>query len=163
MATTTTFNKYGREVSVSVEKAIKSQFRKKSGLAYPLSNSTSRIATDTYLKQSRNASYFTKAYGIELIRNNLRQLLQTEKGERVMLPNFGVSLKKYLFEPMDETTFILLKQEVLEAIQNYFPLAQVMKISVLGDDANDHLIKISLTLQLLDSSLDTFEANIEVK
>lgn len=163
MATTTTFNKYGREVSVSVEKAIKSQFRKKSGLAYPLSNSTSRIATDTYLKQSRNASYFTKSYGIELIRNNLRQLLQTEKGERVMLPNFGVSLKKYLFEPMDETTFILLKQEVLEAIQNYFPLAQVIKISVLGDDANDHLIKISLTLQLLDSSLDTFEANIEVK
>lgn len=81
-----------------------------------------------------------------------------------MLPDFGVSLRKYVFEPMDEVTFILIKQEVLGSITKYFPQANVIKISVLGGEPdNEHLLKISLTLQLRDSSLDTFEADIEVK
>lgn len=164
MATTTTFNKYGREVSISVQKSIKSQYRKKSGLAYPLTATVSKVAGDSGISSPRTGSYFNKASGISLIRNNLRQLLKTERGERVMLPDFGVSLRKYVFEPMDEVTFILIKQEVLGSITKYFPQANVIKISVLGGEPdNEHLLKISLTLQLRDSSLDTFEADIEVK
>ena len=164
MATTTTFNKYGRDVSISVQKAVKSQYRKKSGLAYPVPASLNSIATDDYLQASRSPSYFSKSYGISLIRNNLRQLLLTERGERVMLPNFGVSLRKYLFEPMDETTFIMIRQEITQSLEDYFPLGRLLKISVVGGaDNNDHAIKISLTIPLLDSSLDTFEASVEVK
>jgi hypothetical protein len=164
MATTTTFNKYGREVSISVQKAVKSQYRKKSGMAYPLSANLNKVTGDATLFGKRTGAYFSKAYGINLIKNNLRQLLRTERGERVMLPDFGVSLRKYIFEPMDEVTFILIKQEVLGAITKYFPQAQVLAVSVMGgEEGNEHLLKISLTLQLRDSSLDTFEADIEVK
>lgn len=163
MAITTTFNKYGREVSISVQKAVKSQYRKKSGLAYPVAASVNTVATGNYLQANRPEQYFAKSYGINLIRNNLRQILLTERGERVMLPNFGVSLRKYLFEPMDETTFVMIRQEILQSLTEYFPLGKVLKMSVLSPDEEGHTIKISITMQLLDSSLDTFEANVEVK
>ena len=35
--------------------------------------------------------------------SNLKNLLLTKKGERVLQPNFGSGLQSLLFEPIDET------------------------------------------------------------
>ena len=164
MATTTEFTKYGHEISLSVEKSIKSQYRKKAGFAYPIAFKRNNIATDKYLQVQRQAKYFVGSQGLDLIKNNLRQLLLTEKGERVMMPSFGLSLRKYLFEPLDETTFVMLRQEVLNTLEIYFPIVKVKALNITGGNVNnEHLLKIVLTLQLSDASLDTFEVDIQVK
>jgi phage baseplate assembly protein W len=164
MAITTEFTKYGHDISLSVKKGIRSQYRKKTGFAYPVSFKTNKVATDKYLQAQRQANYFTGSQGLELIKNNLRQLLLTEKGERVMMPSFGLSLRKYLFEPLDETTFVMLRQEVLNTLETYFPIVKVVALNIVGGDVNnEHLLKIRLTLKLSDSSLDTFEVDIQVK
>ena len=62
--------------------------------------------------------YFCKSSGVELFRNNLRQLLLTTKGERVMLPNFGANLKRYLFEPLDQVSFSQIKAQIVETIRS---------------------------------------------
>ena len=35
---------------------------------------------------------------IKAVKNNIRLLLQTQKGERLMQPQLGLNLQKYLFE-----------------------------------------------------------------
>ena len=80
------------------------------------------------------------------------------------MPSFGLSLRKYLFEPLDETTFVMLRQEVLNTLEIYFPIVEVVALNIVGGDVNnEHLLKIRLTLKLSDSSLDTFEVDIQVK
>ena len=83
----------------------------------------------------------------------------TEKGERVMLPDYGLSLSQYLFEPLDETVYHLVKTDILNNINKYFSIANVLKLTVYGNDQERerHQLVVSLTLQLLDESLDIFD------
>ena len=55
---------------------------------------------------------------IEAVKQNLLNLCSTEAGERVMQPNLGVKLKRFLFEPFSEEIKQQVKEVVLEAI-NY--------------------------------------------
>ena len=84
----------------------------------------------------------------------LHQLLQTERGERVMLPKYGCNLQKFLFQPLDRTTFKAIKEEILFSCENYLDGATVRKISVLAGgevgSMGNHALHIALLLQMDD-------------
>ena len=165
MATTTSITKYGVPVSLSVEKGTKSKYKRRVGFAYPVVRASKIVATNTL--QNSNAGppiCFGKATGVDLIKNNLEQLIRTEKGERVMLPDYGLALKKYLFSPLDETTYALLKEDILKNIRKYFSIGRVLKLVVFGSnkEAEKNQLRITLTLQLLDESLDVFDIEAKV-
>ena len=40
-----------------------------------------------------------------LIKQNLKMLILTDPGERVMIPEFGVGIKSYLFENFSEVVY----------------------------------------------------------
>jgi len=166
MAITTTHNNYGAETSISVRRAITSKTKSRFGFVYPLAGSfKTAIGAPPELRTNlKEGGYFSKAQGISLIKNNLRQLLLCERGERIMLPNYGISLQKFLFEPLDETTFYLIKTEILKTLQTYFSIANVITISVLSNEleAVRSQIVVKLTLQLMDGSLDIFDAEVKV-
>jgi phage baseplate assembly protein W len=166
MATTTTHNSYGADVSLSVKRNTSSKYKRRAGFVYPLTGSFKTV-TGTPAALQNNASegsYFSPAYGVSLIRNNLRQLLLCEKGERVMLPNYGLSLQKYVFEPLDETTYFLVKNDILQTINTYFSIVNVISLSVFSTaiEANRNQLVVRLTLQLLDSSLDIFDVEVNL-
>ena len=165
MATTTSINKYGVPVGLSIKKGVKSKYKRLVGLAYPLVKIKKIVATDFLQKNlAGQASYFGQAIGKELIENNLMQLLKTARGERVMLPNYGLALHKYLFEPLDETTYEVLKQDILKNIEKYFSIARVLNLQVFSDpdSSESNTLVIILTIQILDESLDIFDIEAKV-
>tara|TARA_R110002020_G_scaffold281534_5_gene497284 strand:- start:61546 stop:62046 length:501 start_codon:yes stop_codon:yes gene_type:complete len=163
MATTTTHTTYGVPVSLAIQKSNQSKRQQRYGLSYPLSVPLDDTVTGAYLKKaSSQANYFNKSSGVSLIRNNLRQLLLTEKGSRVMLPDYGLDLKRYLFEPLDETTFFLIRRDILQTISRYFSIARPLSLKVFSDDRDteNNRLYIELTLQLMDESLDIFDVEV---
>tara|TARA_Y100000310_G_C20557874_1_gene751489 strand:+ start:409 stop:867 length:459 start_codon:yes stop_codon:yes gene_type:complete len=144
---------YGGEIHPKLLRSAKAKSEKRFGLNFPTGEDTTN-------------GYFSKVSGNRLLMNNLKQLLLTEKGERVMLPSYGVSIRKYLFEPFDEDTFMGIKDEVLSAIETYLPNARVLRFGVYGlDEADLHgspQMRINLTVQ--DVSVDkTVEVGITLK
>ena len=164
MVNTTTTN-YGVPVSPSIERGIKSKYKTRFGLAYPLAK-FKKVIPNTYLQQNNvtNVTYFGKAKGLALIKNNLKQLIRTQKGERVMLPDYGLSLEKYLFEPLDETTYELIKKDILDNIEKFFSIGRVLKLSIYSNETRieKNQLVINLTLQLLDESLDILDIETRV-
>ena len=122
--------------------------KKLNGLTFP---------TGTSLKRG----YFQKQSGAKLIKNNLQQLLRTERGERVMLPDFGISLKKYLFEPFDEELFRSIQEEVLITLTKYMKNVQVLRLSVSPLDKFGHTgsqaIMITLVIKIKEPEESVFE------
>tara|TARA_R100000008_G_C3530539_1_gene139021 strand:- start:230 stop:691 length:462 start_codon:yes stop_codon:yes gene_type:complete len=96
------------------------------GVRYPL-----------YDSANERKGIFSKTKGIELLKSQLIQFIKTERGERVMLPNFGLSLRRYLFEPITEDLIINLKKEVINGLALYVPRATVLKLDVFQGDALD--------------------------
>jgi phage baseplate assembly protein W len=68
--------------------------------------------------------------GINQIKSDLLVLLLTEPGERVMLPNFGTPLKKFIFEPNDTSMMAAVRDTIIESIKNWEPRIQVTDIQV---------------------------------
>ena len=134
---------YGGEIHPRLLGSAKAKPKKRYGLNFPTGEDT-------------NNGYFSKVSGNRLLKNNLKQLLLTEKGERVMLPNYGVGIRKYLFEPFDEDTFLGIQEEILKAIQTHLPTVKVVKFGIYGlDEAELHgspQMRINLTIQ--DISVD---------
>lgn len=148
MATNLTTNIYGNQVKLSSKKAPISIETKTVGLKFPIG---SHLA----------GGFFAKESGVDLVKSNLKQLLLTERGERVMLPKFGANLRRFIFEPLDQRTFNEIKEEILFSINNYLPTVRILKLQVFsGDDINYQgtqgiIIKLLARLEPNDEIIDT--------
>jgi phage baseplate assembly protein W len=144
---------YGITPTLATNKRVSSSIKKTYGLSYPLTNNIS-------------AGWFSKESGLALVRNNLKQLLSTNRGERVMLPGFGLNMRKYLFQPMDEELFESIKQDILSTINNYANNVRVLKLGVFPLDdygvEGYQALKIVLSVQLKDSEDTVFEVGVKI-
>ena len=152
MATKLTENLFGLRPSSFAEKSSQSKKREIFGLGYPLH------------KDKTKGGFFTKVTGIELIKGAITQLLKTEKGERVMQPNFGCSLKRFLFQPIDETLFLQIRSEIISSFNRYIKGARILNISVGPAEDNGttegSAIKVVLRVQLIAEDLIVFDVPV---
>jgi phage baseplate assembly protein W len=73
-----------------------------------------------------NSTYTTK----DQIKSNLVNLLLTSTGERIMNPNFGTLLKRFLFEGITDSNLESLKDNLLNSISIYIPDITVTSIII---------------------------------
>ena len=64
-----------------------------------------------------------------LIRQNLKMLILTDPGERVMLPDFGVGLRTYLFENFSDTVYYEIETKIEEQVKKYLPVVYINKVN----------------------------------
>lgn len=68
--------------------------------------------------------------GEENVRESIRVILMTEQRERVMLPEFGGGLGRFLFEPNDVSTRALIQDRIAVALERWEPRVAVESIAV---------------------------------
>lgn len=65
------------------------------------------------------------------VNRSIRNLLLTDRGERLYQPNIGSDINKLLFEPMDASIADLLSQYIRDTIRYYEPRAKVLNVEVI--------------------------------
>jgi len=68
-------------------------------------------------------------YDLDLARQDLLNHFGTRKGERVMMPTFGSIIWEMLFDPLDEATIKIIKDDVISIIKND-PRWQLINVTV---------------------------------
>lgn len=107
--------------------------------------------------------YFSKTSGKNMILDGLRQLILTEKGERIMRPDFGLSLRRFLFNPLDEFAINSMKREIVDAIAKYAKDISIKRLRVFQEGENRSTGGHGLRIQLLCAIISTDElTEIEV-
>lgn len=82
--------------------------------------------------------------GPDQVRQSIVIILETEPGERVMNPDFGCGLRRYLMKPNTPATRALIRQDVERALTGFEPRIQLQDVSVAADsDPALVLIQIS--------------------
>lgn len=82
--------------------------------------------------------------GMELVRQSVETILDTEPGERIMLPAFGCGLRRYLMEPNTLTTRTAMREDILTALTTWEPRIRVTNVAVTpGEDPSLVWIEIS--------------------
>lgn len=111
--------------------------------------------------------YLRKLSGLALLKANIRQLLQTRKGERVMLPDYGTNLKLYLMEPLDQVLFTQIKKEILNSMLKYIQGVYVTKIDIIPGNgrtfSGGHHLQINLYCVANMQEQVNFEVGVSVQ
>ena len=55
----------------------------------------------------------------ESIKEAIIIILSTQKGERIMCPDFGCRLKEYMFEPLNSLTEELIRHEIIRSLTKW--------------------------------------------
>ena len=73
-----------------------------------------------------NKTYSTK----EQIKSNLINLLLTDKGERIMNPEFGADLRRSLFDNITQSNIDLLQTKIIDAINIFIPEIELTNVAI---------------------------------
>ena len=90
-----------------------------------------------------NQSFTTK----EQVSSNIKNLLLTKKGERLLQPNFGSGLQELLFDFNDDRLAIKIEEIITESITNWLPYVDIRQIDVAQSNENKdrNQVEISIT------------------
>ena len=99
-------------------------------------------------------------------KDNLKNLILTRKGERIMNPLFGCDVSDILFEPMvDSSISQRIEDSILEAVQTYLPYLEIQQILFDYDDedidANKIVLDIKFALTINPSLSDNLMLDIK--
>ena len=67
---------------------------------------------------------------IDAVKNNIRNLLYTNKGERYLQPNIGLNLRNVLFEQFTEELRLQVENDILDTFEYWLPFVQVRDLKV---------------------------------
>jgi hypothetical protein len=85
------------------------------GVAYPFKRGTQSLPAPTY--------------DDELVRMSLQQILQTQRGERAMRPQFGCDMQQYVFENNDDLLSQILRSEIAATLARWEPRARLDNVT----------------------------------
>ena len=87
---------------------------------------------------------------IDAVKQSVKNLVLTGRGERPFQPLLGSNIRKLLFEPVDEFTALDIEEQVRTTIDNYEPRIKILNLEVISEPDNNRF-KLSLEFQMITS------------
>lgn len=89
-----------------------------------------------------------------LIRQNLKMLILTNPGERIMEPEFGVGLRTYLFQNFNEGTYAEIESKIRQQVAKYLPVVNIIGLSVdpAGQDSNQLGLSLKFSIPAIGAT-----------
>ena len=75
----------------------------------------------------------------ELAIQNLKMLVLTSPGERMMDVDFGVGLRNYLFLLNDTSTYEMIRESIFQQVQSYLPYIVITSVNFIIPENNSDL------------------------
>ena len=85
---------------------------------------------------------------VDMVKQNVKMILLTAPGERIMEPDFGVGLMSYLFENNNFQTQNIIDSKIREQIASYMPYIEIMEINFDNTDTNPEISENYLSLRM---------------
>jgi phage baseplate assembly protein W len=70
------------------------------------------------------------AYDLNAVKNSIVNLFNTLPGERLLLPEYGCDLRRYIFEPISETNARFIGRTIKNSIGQWEPRVTIVRIEV---------------------------------
>jgi len=93
--------------------------------------------------------FATTSTTIEAVKNNIRNLLQTNRGERFFQPNLGINLRSSLFEVINDESLFSIQDSILDTINFWLPFVEVRDIELLTNVQDSSILNNEIRIKIL--------------
>jgi phage baseplate assembly protein W len=124
-----------------------------------------RVAIGITLPLQRGATgYFAQSFQTkDQVKANIKNLILTNKGERLMQPDFGTDLYDVLFNPSTDELEQRIQDSIEDAISQWMPYINIVEIFVDQNNTNidSNIFAVSLKYQIAgQQTLETVTFNV---
>jgi phage baseplate assembly protein W len=120
------------------------------------------MASDVYLNKQLNKRESLKdlaaIYDIEAVKNSIVTAFLTAPGDKILNPTYGIDLRQYLFEPIDDFIIDIITDDIENKLPEMEPRVQVIGVKVEGDEDNN---TIFVELQINVPTLNVYGISIK--
>jgi phage baseplate assembly protein W len=123
-----------------------------------------RVGIDLPIRRGNDKEGFfaTTSTTIEAVKNNIRNLLNTNQGERLFQPNIGINLRQYLFGQITEETLLQIEESISSTFNFWLPFVQIQNINLKnGTNANSIVIDILFNIKQDPNTLESVQISID--
>ena len=112
---------------------------------------------------NKDGYFATTKTTIESVKNNIRLLLQTQKGERVFQPNLGMNIRRFLFEQVTEDTQVQIENDIVDTFATWLPFVELREIDIdtSNQDKNQINIKIVFNIKRAPNTIESVGVVLE--
>ena len=111
--------------------------------------------------QGKEGYFASTSTTIEAVKNNIRNLLNTHQGERLMQPNLGINLRKYLFQQVTDEFIVQIQDDILDVLEMWLPFVDVRDIIVkVGNNVSELLIEVVFNITQDPNTLNSVQISI---
>lgn len=110
------------------------------------------------LIRGKNLDYEYHDTVVDVVRQNLKNVLLTNPGERVMDIEFGVGVSKFLFETKG-TFEDILRDRIYRQVSKYTPYVQLSDVIITGEEDNSVFVSLRYTIEGLNIT-DTLSTTV---
>lgn len=100
-----------------------------------------------------------KLTDVELVKLDLLNHIFTRRGERVMMPTFGTRIPDMIFEPLDQPTVDVIRDD-LEAVFRFDPRVQLLELKIQPSYDTNSIVASARLLYIELQMVDTLNLNI---
>ena len=117
-----------------------------------------------FARVPNEGGYFkTTKTTIESIKNNIKLLLKTQRGERVFQPNLGLDIRRFLFEQITEDTQVQIENDIVDTFATWLPFVELREIDIdtSRQDINKINIKIVFNIKRAPNTIESVGVVLE--
>ena len=85
---------------------------------------------------------------VEAVKQSVRNILLTRRGEKFFDPDFGGSLTEFLFELFDPIVEAEMEERIINTLRNYEPRVKVLSVDI-TDLSHRNALNLKLEVQIL--------------
>ena len=86
---------------------------------------------------------------VDAVKQSLRNLMLTDRGERLFQPNLGGNIRAMLFENITPQTFLTMQEHIKDVIAAHEPRADVIDVYI-AQTSQEHEVQVTIVFRVVN-------------
>lgn len=99
----------------------------------------------------------TAIFDLDAVKNSIRTCFLTSPGDKILSPEYGLDLRRYLFEPITQDIAFFIRTDIVTNLPRFEPRIVLTDIEVIPEIDKDQYF---ISLQINVPSLNIYDASI---
>jgi len=106
--------------------------------------------------------YFTTTdTTLDAVKQDVRLLLMTQRGERLFQPLLGMDIRRFLFEQVTENTIVEIENDIVDTFERWLPFVNLSEINIDLESKNQIRINVQFNIENAPTELESVGVVLE--
>ena len=110
---------------------------------------------------SSKGDFATTDTTLDAVKQDVRLLLMTQRGERLFQPTLGMNIRRFLFEQVTENTVVEMENDIVATFERWLPFVNLSEINIDLESKNQIRINVQFNIENAPTELESVGVVLE--